>query len=61
MPPLDKTSRTREDLDEAIRWRDDWERLSAHHAAMKRKYQRAAIFPWMSVDPDPPKPRIGDD
>ncbi|MDR3619393.1 MAG: hypothetical protein P4L85_08590 [Paludisphaera borealis] len=58
---LRKATSTRDDLDEAIRWRGDWERLAAYHAALKRKYQRAAIFPWMQVDADPPKPWIGDD
>jgi hypothetical protein len=25
-----------------------------HHAAMKRKYERAARYPWLTVDGDPP-------
>jgi hypothetical protein len=25
-----------------------------HYAAMKRKYGRAARYPWLTVDPDPP-------
>ncbi len=27
-----------------------------HHAAMARKYQRAARYPWLMVEPDPPEP-----
>jgi hypothetical protein len=29
---------------------------AAHHAAMTRKYQHAARFPWLLVEPDPPEP-----
>ena len=25
-----------------------------HHAALKRKYERASRYPWLNVDPDPP-------
>jgi hypothetical protein len=28
----------------------------AYHAAMARKYERAARYPWRPVDPDPPLP-----
>jgi hypothetical protein len=27
-----------------------------HHAAMVRKYERAARYPWLPVEPDPPPP-----
>lgn len=27
-----------------------------HHAAMARKYERAARYPWLPVAPDPPEP-----
>jgi hypothetical protein len=27
-----------------------------HHAAMARKYLRAARYPWLLVEPDPPEP-----
>jgi hypothetical protein len=27
-----------------------------YHAAMARKYERAAPFPWLTVEPDPPEP-----
>ncbi len=31
-------------------------RLAAHYAGLKRKYERAARYPWLSVTPDPPEP-----
>ena len=37
----------------------DFDRLrnrADHHAALRRKYERAARYPWMSVEPDPPEP-----
>jgi hypothetical protein len=30
--------------------------LAAYHAAMSRKYERAARYPWLPVAPDPPPP-----
>jgi hypothetical protein len=32
------------------------QKRSEYHAAMKRKYDRAARYPWLSVDPDAPQP-----
>jgi hypothetical protein len=31
-------------------------RLAAYHAELRRKYEYAARYPWLSVEPDPPKP-----
>jgi hypothetical protein len=31
-------------------------RLMEYHAALVRKYRRAARYPWLSVEPDPPGP-----
>jgi hypothetical protein len=31
-------------------------RKMAYYGALKRKYQRAARYPWLSVAPDPPAP-----
>jgi hypothetical protein len=31
-------------------------RLADHHAALKRKYERAARYPWLTIEPDPPEP-----
>jgi hypothetical protein len=29
---------------------------AAHHASMRQKYERAARYPWLAVEPDPPGP-----
>jgi hypothetical protein len=29
----------------------------AYHSRMRRKYERAARFPWLPVEPDPPEPK----
>jgi hypothetical protein len=31
-------------------------RISAYHTAMARKYRRAVSYPWLAVEPDPPRP-----
>src|SRR4051812_43881044 len=31
-------------------------RRTEYHAAMRRKYERAARYPWLPVPPDPPPP-----
>jgi hypothetical protein len=31
-------------------------RRVAYHAQLRQKYERAAIYPWLSVEPDPPPP-----
>jgi hypothetical protein len=31
--------------------------VAAYHAAMRKKYERAATRPWKSVEPDPPAPK----
>jgi hypothetical protein len=31
-------------------------RRSAHWIALKQKYDRAALIPWLPVSPDPPEP-----
>jgi hypothetical protein len=30
--------------------------LTTYHAKMRDKYERAAVYPWLSVAPDPSKP-----
>jgi hypothetical protein len=32
------------------------ERKVPHHEALRRKYERAAGYPWLPVEPDPPEP-----
>jgi uncharacterized membrane protein len=37
----------------------DYERMrdrTDHHAAMAHKYEHAARYPWLPVEPDPPEP-----
>ena len=37
----------------------DYERMrdrADHHAAMAHKYEHAARYPWLPVEPDPPEP-----
>jgi hypothetical protein len=29
----------------------------AHHKAMEARYERAARYPWLSVEPEPPEPK----
>ena len=36
--------------------RADLRALATYHAVMKRKYERAARYPWLPVAPDPPPP-----
>lgn len=38
--------------------RDEYEAIVAYHAALGRKYRRAAARPWEVVAPDPPEPPI---
>jgi hypothetical protein len=30
--------------------------LAAYHAEMRRKYENAAVQPWLVIEPDPPPP-----
>ena len=30
--------------------------IGAWHARLKKKYRRAARYPWLAIEPDPPKP-----
>ena len=32
------------------------QRRADYHGAMRRKYERAARYPWLPVEPDPPEP-----
>jgi hypothetical protein len=35
----------------------DWGNKADHYAAMYRKYDRAARYPWLTVEPDLPEPK----
>jgi hypothetical protein len=28
-----------------------------YHSSLRRKYERAACYPWLPIEPDPPLPR----
>ena len=47
--------------DRLDRARKDLDRLPgkiAYHAATADKYQHAARYPWLPVEPDPPRPEL---
>ena len=33
-----------------------WSRMVDYHVLMARKYRHATCYPWLPVEPDPPKP-----
>jgi hypothetical protein len=53
-PPIEERSPTALQL--ARREAAKWEELVIYHMQMRRKYERAAWFPWLPVEPDPPEP-----
>jgi hypothetical protein len=38
-------------------WRHSSVWKAAYHSAMREKYERAARYPWLPVEPDPPEPK----
>jgi hypothetical protein len=58
--PLDtKKQKAKEDRREAVDTREDaalWTARADHWAALARKYERAARYPWLAVEPDTPEP-----
>ena len=54
---IGRTSET--DREEILRLHRDYERMTdraEHHSLLVRKYERAARYPWLLVEPDPPEP-----
>jgi hypothetical protein len=46
-------------VEEITRLHDDYDRMmdrADHHASLARKYEEAARYPWLPVEPDPPEP-----
>jgi hypothetical protein len=41
---------------EAARIARRLERIAPYHDVLARKYERAARYPWLPVEPDPPEP-----
>ena len=45
--------------EEIMHLHGDYDRMmdrADHHASLARKYERAARYPWLPVEPDPPEP-----
>jgi hypothetical protein len=45
--------------EEITRLHGEFERMmdrADHHASLARKYEEAARYPWLPVEPDPPEP-----
>jgi hypothetical protein len=38
------------------RLRDGFARLAAYDGSLAAKYERAASYPWITLEPDPPRP-----
>jgi hypothetical protein len=50
-----------ETVEEITRLRGAYDRMmdrADHHASLARKYERAARYPWLPVEPDPPEPEF---
>ena len=46
-------------IEEIMHLHGDYDRMmdrADHHASLARKYERAARYPWLLVEPDPPEP-----
>ena len=46
-------------VEEITRLHGDYDRMmdrADHHASLARKYEEAARYPWLPVEPDPPEP-----
>jgi hypothetical protein len=46
-------------IEEIMNLHRDYDRMmdrAEHHASLARKYERAARYPWLLVEPDPPPP-----
>ena len=46
-------------IEEIMRLHRDYDRMmdrADHHASLVRKYEHAARYPWLPVEPDPPEP-----
>jgi hypothetical protein len=39
-------------------WMGELEVFQRYHDGMRRKYEYAAWHPWLSIEPDPPPPRV---
>ena len=50
-------------IEESMPQHHDYDRMmdrADHHASLARKYEHAARYPWLPVEPDPPEPTLDD-
>ena len=50
-------------IEEIMHLHRDYDRMTDradHHASLARKYEHAARYPWLPVEPDPPEPTLDD-
>jgi hypothetical protein len=46
-----------DEISAAISGSQAYKQLGAHRRMLQRKYERAARYPWLPVEPDPPQPK----
>jgi hypothetical protein len=56
-PPLEELEKLPPGAQGPMRYLDRAKRLMLYHRALKGKYDRAARYPWLRVELDPPEPR----
>jgi hypothetical protein len=57
LPPLPPSlEETRAAVDDSRRRATECDRMRDYNAGIKLKYYRAARYPWLPVEPDPPEP-----
>ena len=52
----DTPGMTTEEITHLHREYDRMRDRADHHASLARKYEHAALYPWLPVEPDPPEP-----
>ncbi len=45
------------DREKLARWSAMYQKAAGHYADSARRYDHAACYPWLSVEPDPPEPK----
>ena len=56
-PPLEVIEQYPPAAQGPVRYLHRAKSLMLYHRALKGKYERAAAYPWLPVEPDPPEPR----
>jgi hypothetical protein len=57
-PPLQEIEKYPPAAQGPVRYLHRAKTLMLYHRALKEKYDRAARYPWLSVEPDPPEPEL---